>query len=91
MIARALKSLGSALRYRSLADELEIERLTAERDHWEAKFKRAASDLEKQTKEIEEWKTLANDLGAIVEATKADAQKWRIARQKRVDAKGGRG
>lgn len=46
-------------------------------DELEAKFKRAVTDLAAQAEEIAEWKTIANDLGAIVEATKDDARKWR--------------
>lgn len=55
---------------------LGLMRVKAAKD-WEARFKLAAKDLAQQAVEIDEWKQIANGLGAIVEATKADAEKWR--------------
>lgn len=65
-------------------------RAIQDRDSAEAKFKLAATDLAKQAEEIEEWKTLANDLGAIVEATKDDAQKWRAYLKRSRDRRAGK-
>ena len=55
---------------------LGLMRVKAAKD-WEAKFKLAVQNLAQQAVEIDEWKQIANDLGAIVEATKDDAEKWR--------------
>ncbi|SKB26835.1 hypothetical protein [Sphingopyxis flava] len=55
---------------------LGLMRVKAAKD-WEAKFKLAVQDLAQQAVEIDEWKQIANDLGAIVEATKDDAERWR--------------
>ena len=52
MISRALNALRDVFRYRSLSDEMTIERLTAERDVERERFKLAATDLAKQAEDI---------------------------------------
>lgn len=99
MIARALNALGFGRKSKPTAiasNDQALRAMTASRDDWKRlaeetgeRFKLAVTDLAKQAEEIEEWKTLASDLGAIVEATKDDAQKWRNARDKRAKNRGG--
>jgi len=105
MIRRTLNALGSSFRLRSLADELKIERLTAERDGWEAKFKTAITDLEKQAGEMaelgrdrDEWKASAlgyadsvTALNIEIDKLTPDALAMRRKRQMDRDRRKGRG
>lgn len=71
--------------------EREIAKWEAGATRWQDKLKLAVADLEKQSVELNEWKTLANDLGAIVEATKDDALAMRRKRQRDRDRRKGNG
>ena len=93
LLTKALSCVGLMRVAEHGVDETRI--LTGSRNHCrsraleaEGRFKKAVTDLEATVRERDEWKTLANDLGAIVEATKDDALLWRNARDKRAGKRG---
>lgn len=63
--------------------EAEVSRLTEMMDRIKSQLASADREVGKLYNERDEWKQIATDLGAIVEATKDDALLWRAARLKR--------